>query len=125
MIADLYRHYLWTNWSIDLSPGRSFYLSVIDVCEGFFCPSLGTRDDYRQWMEEAGFVVERSDLWTERVTRTWEICAQRVRWTGVGLLGRIVDRNTDMFLRRFETILAAYRTGAMEYGCFVARKPVV
>jgi tocopherol O-methyltransferase len=97
---------------------------VYDVCEGFFCPSLGTQANYRQWMEDAGLIVDRSDLWTERVARTWEICIQRVRWTGVGLLGRIVDRDTDMFIRRFETILKAYRTGAMQYGCFVARKPV-
>lgn len=96
---------------------------VYQVCEGFFCPSLGTQDNYEQWMREAGLVVERSDLWTERVMRTWEICANRVRWTGVGLLGRLIDRDTDLFLRRFETILAAYRTGAMQYGCFVARKP--
>jgi hypothetical protein len=40
----------------------------------------------------------------------------------VGVLGRIIDRDTDMFLKRFQTILAAYETGAMEYGCFVARK---
>jgi tocopherol O-methyltransferase len=96
---------------------------VYDVCEGFFCPSLGTQDNYQQWMRDAGLVVERSDLWTERVMRTWEICINRVRWTGVGLLGRLIDRDTDMFLRRFQTILAAYRTGAMQYGCFVARKP--
>ncbi|HQU46928.1 MAG TPA: hypothetical protein PK867_29255, partial [Pirellulales bacterium] len=89
------------------------------------CPSLGTQENYEQWMRDAGLVVERSELWTERVMRTWEICAQRVRWTGVGLLGRLIDRDTDMFLRRFQTILAAYRSGAMQYGCFVARKPEV
>lgn len=94
-----------------------------DVCEGFFCPSLGTRTDYEQWMQDAGLVMERSDLWADRVLRTWEICIQRVRWTGVGFLGRLVDRGTDQFLRRFKTILEAYRTGAMQYGCFVARKP--
>lgn len=97
---------------------------VYEVCEGFLCPSLGTQADYTQWMQDAGLVMERSDLWTERVLRTWEICMQRVRWTGVGLLGRVVDRDADLFLRRFKTILEAYRTGAMQYGCFVARKPV-
>lgn len=95
---------------------------VYDVCEGFFCPSLGTQDNYRDWMSDAGLVVERAELWTERVMRTWEICINRVRWSGVGLLGRVIDRDTDMFLKRFQTILAAYRSGAMQYGCFVARK---
>ena len=28
-----------------------------------------------------------------------------------------------MFLDRFDTILAAYRSGAMRYGCFIAEKP--
>jgi hypothetical protein len=28
-----------------------------------------------------------------------------------------------MFLDRFETILRAYRSGAMTYGCWIARKP--
>lgn len=96
---------------------------VYEVCEGFLCPSLGTQADYEQWMQDAGLVLERSDLWTERVLRTWEICMQRVRWTGVGLLGRLSGRDTDRFLRRFKTILEAYRTGAMQYGCFVVRKP--
>lgn len=96
---------------------------VYDVCEGFLCPSLGTQANYETWMRDAGLVLERSDLWTKRVKQTWEICMNRVRWTGVGLLGRVLDRDTDLFLKRFKTILAAYETGAMEYGCFVARKP--
>ncbi|HUY88344.1 MAG TPA: class I SAM-dependent methyltransferase [Pirellulales bacterium] len=96
---------------------------VYDVCEGFFCPSLGTAENYQRWMQDAGVVVERSEIWTERVMRTWEICINRVRRTGVGLLGRLAGRDSEMFLRRFETILSAYRTGAMQYGCFVARKP--
>lgn len=97
---------------------------VYDVCEGFFCPSLGTAENYERWMQDAGLVLERSEIWTERVMRTWEICMNRVRWTGVGLIGRLADRDSEMFLRRFQTILAAYRTGAMQYGCFIARKPV-
>ena len=96
---------------------------VYDVCEGFFCPSLGTRQNYEDWMRDAGLVLERSDLWTERVLRTWEICLERVRWTGTGLLGRMIDRDANLFISRFQTILDAYRTGAMQYGCFVARKP--
>ena len=31
---------------------------VYDVCEGFFCPSLGTVGDYTQWMELAGLQVQ-------------------------------------------------------------------
>ncbi len=37
-------------------------------------------------------------------------------------LARMIDRNTVMFLDRFETILQAYRSGAMKYGCFIAER---
>ncbi len=96
---------------------------VYDVCEGFFCPSLGTRSDYRNWMTNAGLTVERDHDWTDRVAQTWEICKRRVRQFGVRWLAGLIDRNTAMFLDRFDTILNAYRSGAMRYGCFIARKP--
>jgi len=96
---------------------------VYDVCEGFLCPSLGTRDDYAGWIADAGLVLERDFDWTARVTRTWELCEARVRRSGVRWLARLFDRNTVLFLDRFRTILRAYQTGAMKYGCFIARKP--
>ena len=96
---------------------------VHDVCEGFFCPSLGTSRDYTSWMEQAGLTVERQHDWTSRVDRTWEICRERVQKTRMRWLARIIDRQSVLFLDRFDTILRAYRTGAMKYGCFVARKP--
>lgn len=95
---------------------------VRDVCEGFFCPSLGTQDDYVQWMRQAGFEMHACHDWTSAVTKTWEICRERVRKTGVRWLARAVDPNSVMFLDRFNTILEAYQTGAMKYGCFVAQR---
>jgi tocopherol O-methyltransferase len=95
---------------------------VYDVCEGFLCPSLGTRDDYARWIADAGLELERDFDWTARVTRTWELCEERVRRSGVRWLARLLDRNTVVFLDRFRTILRAYQTGAMKYGCFIARK---
>lgn len=97
---------------------------VYDVCEGFFCPSLGSGNDYVAWFEQAGLTVEVREDWSDRVARTWEICLQRVRWTAMPLLARLFGANTSMFVDRFQTILDAYRTGAMRYGCFVARKPI-
>lgn len=96
---------------------------VYDVCEGFFCPSLGTAADYRSWMETAGLEVRHTYDWTDQVTPTWEICARRVRRAGMPLFARLIDPDAVLFLKRFETILKAYRTGAMRYGCFIARKP--
>jgi tocopherol O-methyltransferase len=96
---------------------------VYAVCEGFLCPSLGNSHDYRGWFGEAGLKVERSFDWTERVAQTWEICSRRVERSRVHWLARLIDRNQLLFLNRFETILRAYRTRAMTYGCWVASKP--
>lgn len=96
---------------------------VYDVCEGFFCPSLGTAADYEGWMSDAGLQVQRIHDWTSRVSRTWEICEQRIRRTGMPFLAKLIDTDTQLFLKRFQTILEAYQTGAMKYGCFIATKP--
>jgi tocopherol O-methyltransferase len=95
---------------------------VHDVCEGFFCPSLGSTEDYTEWMEQAGLRVEQRLDWTARVTRTWEICRDRVRRSRVRWLAHLFGRDSILFLDRFDTILGAYQSGAMKYGCFVARK---
>lgn len=96
---------------------------VRQVCENFLCPSLGNEMDYVGWMTAGDLeMVEVAD-WTDQVLATWEICERRVRRTGMRWLAKLVDRNTRNFLDHFETILNAYRSRAMGYGCFVARKP--
>jgi hypothetical protein len=60
--------------------------------------------------------------WTARVEQTWEICRRRVRRSGVRWLAGLINRDSAMFLDRFETILNAYRSGAMRYGCLIAEK---
>ncbi len=92
-----------------------------DVCEGFFCPSLGTQADYEGWFRQAGLEIVHSQIWTKQVLKTWEICRDRVRRTGVRYLAKMLGRDHVMFLDRFDAILEAYKTGAMEYGCIVAR----
>ena len=47
----------------------------------------------------------------------------RVRRSGVRWLAKLFDRNTQHFLDHFPTILNAYRSRAMAYGCFVAELP--
>ena len=96
---------------------------VGQVCEGFFCPSLGTQRDYESWLKAAGLTIETSCTWTEDVLKTWEICRDRVRRSGVRHVARLLGRDHVMFLDRFDAILEAYRTRAMEYGCFVAHRP--
>lgn len=93
------------------------------VCDAFLCPSLGSFDEYRGWMADAGLVVEVEEDWTSRVSRTWELCDERVRRLGLPWLAGFVDPAQRLFLEHFGTLLAAYRSGAMQYGCLVARRP--
>jgi tocopherol O-methyltransferase len=96
---------------------------VAAVCEAFLCPSLGTAADYVGWMRDAGLVVETPRDWTSRVKQTWEICDRRVRRTGMNWLARLGGRDMAQFSDHFRTILRAFETGAMKYGCFIASKP--
>jgi hypothetical protein len=75
-------------------------------------------------MHAAGLQMVESHDWTRKVMRTWEICHRRVERTRIRWLARWIDRDSVLFLDRFTTILAAYDSGAMQYGCFVARKPI-
>lgn len=92
------------------------------VCEGMFCPSLGTAGDYEAWLRDAGLVDVQTRDWTARVARTWEICLDRVRRSGTGRIAPLLGRDATLFLSRFETMTEAYRTGAMRYAAFTARK---
>jgi tocopherol O-methyltransferase len=74
-------------------------------------------------MTEHGMQIVHNVDWTNRVTRTWEICKQRVERTGVRHLAKILDREQVDFIDGFEALLNAYRSGAMQYGAIVAEKP--
>ena len=95
---------------------------VRQVCENFLCPSLGSKQDYVDWMTAGSLEIVDVTDWTDQVLATWEICERRVRCTGMRWLAKLLDRKTRNFLDHFETILNAYRSRAMGYGCFVARK---
>lgn len=95
---------------------------AIQVCKGMFCPSLGSQTDYIQWLTDSGLTVTKSEIWTDQVKQTWEICRQRVERTGVRYLAKILGKNHVLFLDHFDAILNAYNSGAMEYGVFIAEK---
>jgi hypothetical protein len=73
-------------------------------------------------MKDAGLNVVRVDDWTHRVARTWEICRARVERVRLRSLARWIDREAVDFLDRFQTMLDAYASGAMRYGCLIAEK---
>jgi len=93
------------------------------VGEGFLCPSFGTAGDYHEWLKSAGFIVTNFVNVTPQVIRTWDICHRRVQKSGVGLLARLAGRRMRGFINRFTALADAYRSGAMQYGMFVAERP--
>lgn len=74
-------------------------------------------------MIENGLQVKHNVDWTERVTRTWEICKQRVERTRIRTLARLLNQEQVDFVDGFDALLNAYRSGAMQYGAIVAEKP--
>jgi tocopherol O-methyltransferase len=111
-------------WHAGDEPHSDEHIQQVEaVCDAFLCPSLGTVADYSSWLTDAGLeVTSVSDL-TSRVTRTWEICKRRVEISGVSMLSRLFGRNMIQFVDNFETLLNAYRSGAMKYCSITASKP--
>jgi tocopherol O-methyltransferase len=95
---------------------------VEEVCTRFVCPSLGTRVDYAKWITDSGLRVTHSVDWTNRSAKTWEICQHRVQRMHIRRIAQILDKDQVEFIDGFDTLLRAYRTGAMAYGAIVARK---
>lgn len=97
--------------------------TVANVCHGMFCPSLGTASDYEGWFRDAGLAEFESRDWTARVAKTWDICRDRVRRTGVAKLAPLFGRDAKLFASHIDTMIEAYASGAMQYVAFTAVKP--
>jgi tocopherol O-methyltransferase len=89
---------------------------------------MGTEADYRNLFTRAGFVVEEAADVSRDVRRTWDICIRRA------VAGVFTDRRVRaflfgapsrnrVFLLTVVRIWLAYRTGAMRYLVWRARKP--
>ncbi|MEZ0276841.1 MAG: class I SAM-dependent methyltransferase [Roseimicrobium sp.] len=109
-----------------LKPWEHRYL-VEPVCREGRLPALGTMAEYAGWMRDAGFEnVETLDL-SEKVTRTWPICAWRMLKGLVckpAYLRFLLDAKNDnrIFALTMMRIWLAYRRGAMRYGVFAGMK---
>jgi len=98
------------------------------ICREGRLPSLGTAAEYEAWIEQAGLqLMSYTDL-SSQVSRTWKICTKRV-------IGRLLTKSSSwsyllnptnrdrVFALTVPRILAAYATGSMQYGLFVASRP--
>ncbi|HEX9953509.1 MAG TPA: methyltransferase domain-containing protein [Rubricoccaceae bacterium] len=98
------------------------------ICREGRLAGMGSASENRAWLEGAGLVVEREEDWSRAVAQTWTVVARRVaRGIATDARYRRFLRDASQRERAFAfTVLrirAAYATGAMRYGFFVARKP--
>jgi tocopherol O-methyltransferase len=97
------------------------------ICREGRLPSMGSRQDYEELAQRAGFsLLSYSDL-SAKVSRTWWICARRLAariatdpyYWHLATSRRTRNRS---FLLTIPRLMLAYRTGAMRYGLFVWTK---
>jgi tocopherol O-methyltransferase len=100
------------------------------ICREGRLPGMGTESDYRELLERAGFEVESVTDLTHEVRGTWGICLRRALGrffadpAARGFLLNEASRNR-IFLITMGRIWVAYRTGAMRYLVFRARRSPV
>ena len=95
------------------------------ICREGRLAGMGTEAENRAWIEGAGLTVERFEDWSRAVAPTWTRVAGRVV-RGLATEARYrqaVFRGEGVFALTVPRLIVAYRTGAMRYGFFVARKP--
>lgn len=98
------------------------------VCDEGRLPGLPAASDYGRWVGAAGFRDAGLEDVSDRVARTWTVCARRVArallrpssWRYL-----LDDRNTErIFALTVVRLLIGFQTGAMRYGILTARKPL-
>jgi tocopherol O-methyltransferase len=98
------------------------------ICSEGRLPGLGTETDYRELLVAVGFEAEAATDLTRAVRGTWGVCLRRVvgqffkDGAGRAFLLSAASRNR-VFLLTMARIWTAYRTGALRYLVFRARRP--
>ena len=98
------------------------------ICREARLPGMGEQQEYLRFAEGVGFTTVAAEDLSDRVSRTWSICARRVvgklatdpRYLRYLLDRRATDRAFALSLAR---LLVAYRTGSMRYGLMVFDRP--
>lgn len=97
------------------------------ICREGRLPGMGTEDEYRALFERAGFEEVTCEDVSRQVARTWPIIAGRVirrlTWDPAAWRFLLSGPRNIAFAKTVIRIGVAYRTGAMRYGIFSARKP--
>jgi|GEM_PF-115850 Cyclopropane fatty acid synthase and related methyltransferases len=100
------------------------------ICREGRLAGLDREEDYVGWMTSAGLSVTGRDDVTDRVAKTWSICARRLLFglvTQPRYLKFLMDGRNDSrsFAKTLPRLWLAYRTGALRYVIYTAYKPPV
>jgi tocopherol O-methyltransferase len=115
-------------WLSSENPGPAAIKHLLEpICREGRLPGMGSESEYRAMMAKAGLEVTGFEDLTAQVWRTWYLCLTRAAKaiaTDRAYRAFLLDpRNTDRsFAITLLRILWAYRSGAMRYGLFAARK---
>jgi tocopherol O-methyltransferase len=115
-------------WLSSEKPGPAAVNHLLEpICREGRLPSMGSESEYRAMMAKAGLQVTSFEDLTSQVWRTWWLCLTRAAKniaTDRTYRAFLLDpRNSDRgFAITLLRILWAYRSGAMRYGLFAARK---
>jgi tocopherol O-methyltransferase len=116
-------------WLADDKPKRWEERHLLEpICSEGRLPSMGSAEEYKQMIADAGLQLVRYEELGRNVRKTWWICARRLMgrlFTTPRYVKALFDRSNGnrVFVITLFRILAAYHTGAMQYGLFVMEKP--
>ncbi len=116
-------------WLADATPQRWEVRHLLEpICREGRLPSMGSEFEYQQMIEQAGLTLEHFEEMRKRVRKTWWICARRLLgklFTSTRYMKALFDSENGnrIFVVTLFRILAAYYSGAMQYGMFVMQKP--
>jgi len=83
-----------------------------------------TASAFENLLAHAGFQGIQTRLVTGNVVRTWDIASEMIaRRPVLTPLAHALGGDIEAYVRSFPEMARAFRTGAMEYGFFAARKP--
>jgi tocopherol O-methyltransferase len=93
---------------------------IRQVAHAFLCPELWTTEEHAAAIKAAGLEILCCDDLSQKVARTWEICADHGlrRRAAVSLL----PRSARTFVEGIPIMLDAYRSGDLRYMVMVAKR---
>ncbi|MDT0576471.1 class I SAM-dependent methyltransferase [Croceicoccus sp. F390] len=98
------------------------------ICREGQLPGMGTREEYVDFAERAGFELLSFEDISRQVRRTWDICLRRLmkRLATDSSYRKLVtssETRNRSFALSLPRLMLAYRTGAMRYGLFTFTRP--